>query len=126
MSSFNMSTVDDAPTSTPAEEPVVVNDTSDSNDETQVENVSDSTNDTTENNTTPPQENNLSTSSPPVQNNSNDQGQVNLLNVTVNNENDALNVIIGFLSVAQRRGVFAINESAKIFECVKKFQRPQQ
>jgi len=50
-------------------------------------------------------------------------GQVNLLSVPINNENDALNVLIGFLSVAQRRGVFAINESAKIFECVKKFHR---
>ena len=51
--------------------------------------------------------------------------QVNLLTVPINNENDALNVIIGFLSVAQRRGVFAINESAKIFECVKKFHKQQ-
>lgn len=50
-------------------------------------------------------------------------GQVNLLNVPINNENDALNALIGFLSVAQRRGTFAINESAKIFECVKRFQR---
>jgi hypothetical protein len=50
-------------------------------------------------------------------------GQINLLTVPINNENDALNALIGFLSVAQRRGTFAINESAKIFECVKRFQR---
>ena len=52
-------------------------------------------------------------------------GQVNLLAIPINDENDALNVIIGFLSIAQRRGIFAINESAKIFECVKKFHKQQ-
>ena len=63
--------------------------------------------------------------SPPPQSyapQSND-GQINLLNVPINNENDALNALIGFLSVAQRRGTFAINESAKIFDCVRRFQR---
>lgn len=48
--------------------------------------------------------------------------QVNLLEVPINTEHDALNVIVGFLGMAQRRGCFAINESAKIFECVKMFQ----
>ena len=53
----------------------------------------------------------------------NPDSQVNLLSVPINNENDALNCLIGFLSIAQRRGVFAINESAKIFECVKRFHK---
>ena len=53
----------------------------------------------------------------------NSDGQVNLLSIPINNENDALNCLIGFLSVAQRRGIFAINESAKIFECVKRFHK---
>lgn len=48
--------------------------------------------------------------------------KINLLDVKIDNEQIALNVIIGFLGVAQRRGVFAMNESAKIFECVRKFQ----
>ena len=48
--------------------------------------------------------------------------QVNLLNVPIKDEHAALNVIVGFLGIAQRRGAFAINESAKIFECVKMFQ----
>lgn len=48
--------------------------------------------------------------------------QVNLLEVPINTEHDALNVIVGFLGMAQRRGSFAINESAKIYECIKKFQ----
>ena len=53
----------------------------------------------------------------------NSDGQVNLLSIPINNENDALNCLIGFLSIAQRRGIFAINESAKIFECVKRFHK---
>jgi len=56
---------------------------------------------------------------------SNTKNKINLFEAQVNNENDALNILIGFLSVAQRRGAFAINESSKIFECVKKFQRPE-
>ena len=48
--------------------------------------------------------------------------QVNLLEVDIVNENAALNVMVGFLGLAQKRGVFAINESAKIYECIQKFQ----
>tara|TARA_R110002074_G_scaffold66748_2_gene157473 strand:+ start:684 stop:992 length:309 start_codon:yes stop_codon:yes gene_type:complete len=47
--------------------------------------------------------------------------QINLIDVDITDENVALNVIIGYLGVAQKRGTFAINESAKIYECVKKF-----
>jgi hypothetical protein len=47
--------------------------------------------------------------------------QINLLDVDITDENVALNVMIGYLGVAQKRGTFAINESAKIYECVKKF-----
>ena len=49
--------------------------------------------------------------------------QVNLLSVNVTDENTALNVMVGFLGLAQKRGVFAINEAAKIYECVKMFQK---
>jgi len=54
----------------------------------------------------------------------NTQQQVNLLDVNITDENTALNVIVGFLGLAQKRGAFAINEAAKIYECVKLFQRP--
>ncbi len=60
--------------------------------------------------------------SPPEKSSSAKNEQVNLLNVPIKTENDALNALIGFLSLAQRRGTFAINESAKIFECVKIFK----
>jgi hypothetical protein len=35
----------------------------------------------------------------------------------------ALNVIISFVSLAQKRGAFTLEESAKIWECIKKFQK---
>ena len=46
-----------------------------------------------------------------------------LLTVDVNDENEALNLLVAFLGLAQSRGCFAINESAKIFECIKIFRR---
>ena len=46
-----------------------------------------------------------------------------LLNVPVTNENVALNVMVSFLNVAQKRGAFSFDESAKIWECVQKFQK---
>ena len=53
------------------------------------------------------------------------QQQVNLLEMPVTNENEALNVMVNFLHLAQRRGAFAIAESAKIYDCVKLFQKQQ-
>jgi hypothetical protein len=49
--------------------------------------------------------------------------EVKLTDIEIANENVALNVIVSFLNLAQRRGVFSIDESAKIWECVKKFQK---
>jgi hypothetical protein len=50
--------------------------------------------------------------------------EILLTDVPVNSENDALNVLIGFLVLAQRKGTFSFVESAKIFECIKVFQKP--
>ena len=49
--------------------------------------------------------------------------EIKLVDVNVTDENVALNVIVSFLSLAQRRGVFAMDESSKIWECIKKFQK---
>jgi len=54
------------------------------------------------------------------------KGDVSLLDIEVVSENMALNVMVGFLNVAQRRGSFTIDESAKIAECINKFKRDQQ
>ncbi len=62
---------------------------------------------------------------PAAPENKTEQPQLNLLEVPITDEHAALNVIVGFLGIAQKRGTFAINESAKIFECVKMFQRNQ-
>jgi hypothetical protein len=52
------------------------------------------------------------------------QQQVKLEDLKVNTENDALNYMVGFLELAQRRGIFSLEEAAKINECVAKFRRP--
>ena len=48
---------------------------------------------------------------------------VRLVDVEVTSETVALNLLVSFCSLAQKRGVYSIDESAKIWECVKKFQR---
>ena len=50
------------------------------------------------------------------------QEQVRLVDAVIHDQNVALNVMVGFIGVAQKRGCFAIDESAKIFECIKMFQ----
>jgi hypothetical protein len=54
----------------------------------------------------------------PPQNN-----EVKLVDVVIRDENIALNVMVSFLSLAQKRGVFSFDESAKIWECIKMFQK---
>ena len=49
--------------------------------------------------------------------------QPRLVDVEVTSEIVALNMMVSFLNLAQRRGVFSIDESAKIWECIKKFQK---
>ena len=49
--------------------------------------------------------------------------QLNVLDVDITNENVALNVLVTFINLAQKRGAFNLNESSKIWECIEKFQR---
>ena len=48
--------------------------------------------------------------------------EIHLLDAPITDENTALNAMVRFLGVAQKRGAFAINESAKIYECINIFQ----
>jgi hypothetical protein len=59
----------------------------------------------------------------PVPAPANEQQKVRLVDVEIVDEGMALNVMVSFLNLAQKRGVFSMDESAKIWECVKKFQR---
>ena len=55
--------------------------------------------------------------------NSTGDKETKLVDVEVTDENVALNVLVSFLNTAQKRGAFSIDEAAKIWECVKKFQK---
>ena len=50
-------------------------------------------------------------------------GQVNILDIPIENENMALNVLVSFINLGQRRGVFNVQESAKIWECISVFKK---
>jgi len=52
----------------------------------------------------------------------NKEQQVSILDVPIENENMALNVLVSFVNLGQRRGVFNVQESAKIWECIQKFK----
>jgi hypothetical protein len=49
--------------------------------------------------------------------------EVKLVDIPIKDENTALNVMVSFLSLAQKRGFFSFDESAKIWECIKMFQK---
>lgn len=53
----------------------------------------------------------------------NQQNAPKLVDIEVTNENMALNILVSFLNVANKRGAFSVDESAKIWECIKKFQK---
>jgi len=50
--------------------------------------------------------------------------QAKLVDIVVKDEVMALNLIVSFLNLAQRRGAFSLDESSKLWECVKMFQKP--
>ena len=45
-----------------------------------------------------------------------------LVDVEVDTPTTALNVLVSFISLAQKRGTYTIDESAKIWECIQKFK----
>lgn len=49
-----------------------------------------------------------------------------LTEIPITNDNVALNVMVGFLDTAQKRGAYSMDESAKIWECVQRFIQKQQ
>jgi len=49
--------------------------------------------------------------------------ELRLVDVVVADENTALNLMVNFLTLAHKRGAFGIDESAKIWECIRTFQK---
>ena len=47
----------------------------------------------------------------------------NILDIDITSENIALNVLVTFVNLAQKRGAFDVRESAKIWQCIQQFQR---
>jgi hypothetical protein len=47
-----------------------------------------------------------------------------LVDVKVDSEFIALNLMVEFITLAHKRGAYTIDESAKIWECIKMFQKP--
>ena len=70
---------------------------------------------------TPTQTTDESTQSTSQQN----QYSQSLTSVEITDENVALNVLVSFLNLAQKRGAFGIDESAKIWQCIQKFIQRQ-
>lgn len=53
------------------------------------------------------------------------QNSEKLVNLKINNENDALNIMVQYLNIAQKKGCYSIDESAKIYECIKMFMKQE-
>jgi hypothetical protein len=49
--------------------------------------------------------------------------QTRLVDVPINTQNDALQLLVTFINLAQKRGAFTLDESAKLWECIKLFQQ---
>lgn len=49
--------------------------------------------------------------------------EIQLSDIEITNENMALNVIVSFVHLAQKRGAFSLPESSKIWECIQKFSK---
>ena len=65
------------------------------------------------------------TSQQPVTSPQPDANQVNILEVDVTDENVALNLLVNFVNIAQKRGIYSLPEASKIWECIRRFQKPQ-
>jgi hypothetical protein len=60
---------------------------------------------------------NLNSEPQPIKN------EAKLVDIEIKDPNTALNIMVSFLALAQKRGSFTFDESAKIWECIKTFQK---
>jgi hypothetical protein len=54
---------------------------------------------------------------------SGEEQKTRLVDIEVTDQNMALTLMVSFLNLAQRRGAFTFDESGKIWECIKRFQK---
>ena len=54
---------------------------------------------------------------------SGEKKQTRLVDVPLTTQQDALQLIVTFLNLAQKRGAFTLDESAKLWDCIKMFQQ---
>jgi hypothetical protein len=54
---------------------------------------------------------------------STEKRELRLVDIPVQNENVALNLMVNFLDLAQKRGCFSFEESHKIWECINQFKK---
>ena len=52
--------------------------------------------------------------------------QIRILDMPTGTQNESLQCIVQFLSLAQRRGAFQLEEAAKIVDCLKLFSSPSE
>ena len=52
------------------------------------------------------------------------QTTTKLVDQEVSDQNKALNLLVSFINLAQKRGAFSLDESSKIWECIKFFTQP--
>ena len=52
--------------------------------------------------------------------------QTAIKDIAIDNENIALNVLVGMINIAQKRGAFNLEVSAKAWECVQMFMKAPQ
>ena len=50
-----------------------------------------------------------------------EQPQKRLVDEPVTDQNKALNLLVSFINLAQKRGAYNVEESSKIWECIKQF-----
>ncbi len=53
---------------------------------------------------------------------SGEKKQLRLVDVPLNTQQDALQLVVTFLHLAQKRGAFTLDESAKLWDCIKMFR----
>ena len=46
-----------------------------------------------------------------------------LVDIPLNSQQDALQLLVTFLHLAQKRGAFTLDESDKLLDCIKMFQQ---